>query len=154
MRVEGGWGTRFSALSLAFAHSVSLSNTHTRARALSLSLSLSLPLVCVYVSVCLAHSHWISLFLFHSLPLSLSLALQFTRPLCRTDSTTSQDILPQVHWLILGSKSPGRLLSKHPIDVTLWLSGAVDLGEMFWLAVGSVRCSEHALCSQCMNRKL
>jgi hypothetical protein len=27
------------------------------------------------------------------------------------------------------------VLPDHPIDLRLWLAGAVDLGEMFWLAV-------------------
>ena len=36
---------------------------------------------------------------------------------------------------VLGSKLPGRVLPEHPIDVRLWLTGAVDLGEIFWLAV-------------------
>jgi hypothetical protein len=27
------------------------------------------------------------------------------------------------------------MLPEHPIDLRLWLAGAVDLGEMFWLAV-------------------
>ena len=43
------------------------------------------------------------------------------------DFTASQDILPSVNWLILGSKLPGRVLSENPIDLRLWLSGAVDL---------------------------
>ena len=40
-----------------------------------------------------------------------------------------------VNWLILGSKVPGRLFSDRPIDLRLWLLGAVHLGEWFWLAV-------------------
>jgi hypothetical protein len=27
------------------------------------------------------------------------------------------------------------VLPEHPIDLRLWLAGAVDLSEMFWLAV-------------------
>ena len=49
--------------------------------------------------------------------------------------TASQDILPQVNWLILGSKLPGRVVPEHRIDLRLWLAAAVDSGEMFWLAV-------------------
>ena len=30
---------------------------------------------------------------------------------------------------------PGRLASDHPVDLRLWLAGAVDLGDVFWLAV-------------------
>ena len=37
--------------------------------------------------------------------------------------------------MILDSKLPGRVLPEHPIGVRLWLSGAIDLGEMLWLAV-------------------
>jgi len=33
-----------------------------------------------------------------------------------------------------GSKLPWRLRQELPIDLRLWLSGAVDVGEMFWLA--------------------
>ena len=52
------------------------------------------------------------------------------------DCTPSQDILPQVNWLILGSKLPGRVLPEcYAINSRLWLSGALDLGEIFWLAV-------------------
>ena len=50
--------------------------------------------------------------------------------------TAGHDILSQVNWLILGSKLPGRVLPEHPIDLRLCLSWVIDLGEMFWLAVG------------------
>jgi len=53
----------------------------------------------------------------------------------RCQYTASQDISPYVNWLILGSKLPGMVLPEHRIDLRLWLAWAVDLGEMFLLAV-------------------
>lgn len=46
-----------------------------------------------------------------------------------------QDILPQVKWLIIGSKLSERVPPKNPIDLRFWLSWAVFLREMSWLAV-------------------
>jgi len=40
--------------------------------------------------------------------------------------------LPDVKRL---SELPERLLAAHPIDLRLWLSGDVDLGEMLWVVV-------------------
>ena len=36
---------------------------------------------------------------------------------------------------ILGSKLPERVVPEHPADLRLWLPGAADVGDMFWLAV-------------------
>jgi hypothetical protein len=47
----------------------------------------------------------------------------------------AKEIQPYVNWLILGSKLPRRVVPDHPVDLGLGLSGAIDLGEMFWLAV-------------------
>ena len=49
--------------------------------------------------------------------------------------TARQDTLPQVNWLIPGSKLPERVLPEHPVDVLFCLARVVDLGEMFWQAV-------------------
>jgi len=53
----------------------------------------------------------------------------------------SQDISPKVNWLIFGIKLPGRLdgpallPTGQAFDLRLWLSEAVGLDELFWLAV-------------------
>ena len=46
-------------------------------------------------------------------------------------------LLLKVNWLILGSSLP--VLPGHPIDLRRWLAGAVDVGEMFLLAVDPAR---------------
>ena len=53
-------------------------------------------------------------------------------------SSPSHEFSPRVNGLILGTKLSGRVLPELPIDLRLWLSGAVDLCKTFWLAVHSV----------------
>ena len=58
-----------------------------------------------------------------------------TALLARIFYRKSTDWSSKVNWLILGSKLPGKRLTEHPVDLRLWLPGAVDLREKVWLAV-------------------
>ena len=51
------------------------------------------------------------------------------QPRCITSYFTlshAADILPQVNWLILGTKLPGGVVPDHPIDLRLWLLGQLN----------------------------
>ena len=48
---------------------------------------------------------------------------------------TTNRRLEKVNWLILGSGPPGKVPPEHPTDLWLWLSRAIGLGGMVWLAV-------------------
>ena len=47
----------------------------------------------------------------------------------------AKDHSSQVNWVVLSDRLTGSRAPGTAFDLRLWLSGAVDSGEMFWLSV-------------------